>query len=587
MEDQADVKYFSAKAFEGKTIVGVCVAPYRGIRGKIMIKVTFNNKKLLVEEGTRVLELVEPKDRKNLVVCQVGAQVKELNYILSEKNDGMEIKLLNLSNAEAGRAYRTSIQYIVAMAFYSLYPDVKIRFSYNVSRSICCQAMTKSFNMSRAVEAVTAEVERIINADLPIERVTVTKEEAMEYYKKFHLDDKIEILKYRPESTVHLYKCGDYYNYLYNYMVPSTGCIHDYTITPYSPGILIQYPRHDFDANIPEFTEESVYCKTLQRAYNWAEKTKTQTIDDINRTIERGETLEFVQMCEAYHNKQLAELGDMIEKEVETVRLIAIAGPSSSGKTTFCNRLRIELLSRGINPVTISMDDYYFSKDKICALQGQPREKLDLEHIDCLDIELFNKDLFDLINGEEVTLPRFNFKLDRREEGKTIRVEQNVPIIIEGIHALNEKLTKSIPKHQKFKIYIAPHAQLNLDNHSPLSVTNARLIRRIVRDMKFRNCSAATTIDMWQSVRNGEFRWIYPNQENADYVFNSSLGYELCVLKKQAMAALTEIEATDPQYLVANRLIKTLKYFRQIDDDSLIPCNSLLREFIGGSCFNV
>ncbi len=552
-----------------------------------MIRVNFNGQQLKVSEGTKVIDLVEKKDRKNLVVCQVGAQVKELNYKLSEKNNGMTIKLLNLSNAEAGRAYRTSLSYIVAMAFYRIYPDVKIRFSYTISRSISCQALTANFNMSRAVDAISAEVKRIIDADLPIERVTVTTEEAMEIYGKFHLDDKIEMLKYRPEKTVHLYKCGDYYNYLHAYMVPSTGCIHNYTITPFSPGFVIQYPRHDLDGGIPEFEEEATYCKTLQKAYEWAVKAKIQTVSDINRKIDRGEVLEFVQLCEAHHNKQLTELGDMIEKEVENVRLVAIAGPSSSGKTTFCNRLRIELLSRGINPVTISMDDFYFEKEKICEIQGKPIGKLDLEHINCLDIELFNKALFDLINGEEVTLPRFNFQLNRREAGKTIRVEQNVPIIIEGIHALNEKLTKSIPKHRKFKIYIAPHAQLNIDDHTPLSVTNARLIRRIVRDMKFRNCPAATTIDMWQSVRNGEFRWIYPNQENADYVFNSSLGYELCVLKKQAMDALTKITPSDPQYLVANRLIKILKYFREIDDESLVPCNSLLREFIGGSCFHV
>ena len=552
-----------------------------------MIKVKFNNREISVEEGTRVLDLVEAKERKNLAVCQVGAQVKELNYKLSEKNDGMSIKLLNLNNAEAGRAYSTTLRYIIAMAFHRIYPEVRIRFSYNISRSIFCQSLTKNFNMSRAVEEISREVKHIIEEDLPIERVTVTIEEATEIYKKFNLDDKIEILKYRPENTVHLYKCGEYYNYLHSYMVPSTGCIHNYTITPYSPGFIIQYPRHDLDANIPEFEEEATYCKTLQRAYDWAESVKAQTVSDINRKIDNGETLEFVQLCEAYHNKQLTELGDRIENDIENVRLVAIAGPSSSGKTTFCNRLRIELLSRGINPVTISMDDYYFEKDKICELQGRPIDKLDLEHIDCLDIELFNKDLFDLINGEEVTLPHFNFKLDKREAGKTIRVEQNVPIIIEGIHALNEKLTKSVPKHQKFKIYIAPHAQLNIDNHSPLSITNARLIRRIVRDMQFRNCSAANTIDMWQSVRNGEFRWIYPNQENADFVFNSSLGYELCVLKKKAMEALMQIEPTAPQYLTANRLIKTLKYFRQIDDDSIIPCNSLVREFIGGSCFNV
>lgn len=552
-----------------------------------MIQVNFNDKKLKVENGTRVLDLVNKKDRKNLVVCQVGAQVKELNYKLSEKNDGMTIQLLDLSSAEASRAYEASLRYIIAMAFFNVYPNVKIRFSYNVSRSVSCYALAKNFNMSRAVDAIKQEVKRIIEADLPIERVTVTVAEATKIYKKFHLDDKIEILKYRPEKTVHLYKCGNYYNYLHNYMVPSTGCIHNYTITPYSPGIIIQYPRHELDANIPEFEEEATYGKTLQRAYNWAEKARIQTIPDINRKVDNGDILEFVQMCEARHNKQLTELGDVIENDIENIRLVAIAGPSSSGKTTFCNRLRIELLSRGINPVTISMDDYYFEKDVICRIQNKPLEELDLEHVNCLDTELFNKDLFDLINGEEVTLPRFNFQTGKREVGKTIKVDENVPIIIEGIHALNEKLTSSIPKHQKFKIYIAPQAQMNIDNHSPLSVTNVRLIRRIVRDMKFRNCPAATTIDMWQSVRNGEFRWIYPNQEASDYVFNSSLGYELCVLKKQALPALQQISATDPQFLVANRLIKNLKYFSLIDDESIIPCNSLIREFIGGSCFDV
>lgn len=552
-----------------------------------MIQVVLNNQNLSVESGTRVYDLIPEKDRKNLIVCQVGAQVKELKYSLSEKNEGMQIQLLGLDNIEAGKAYEATLRYIIAMAFYNLYPDVKIKFTYNVSRSLFCQTNTKNFNMSRAVESIKNEVKRLIDQDLPIERVTVTIDEAKEIYTKYNLQDKIDILKYRPENTVHLYKCGDYYNYMANYMVPSTGCIHSYALTPYSPGLIIQYPRYELNAEIPDFEEESTYGRTLQRASKWAEKTHLQTIPEINKKIEDGNALEFVQMCEARHNRQLAMLGDAIESDIENIRLIAIAGPSSSGKTTFCNRLRIELLARGINPVMISMDDYYFEKDKICQIQGKKLEDLDLEHINCLDIEQFNKDLFDLINGEEVTLPRFNFQTGKREAGRTIKVDQSSPIMIEGIHALNELLTASIPKHQKFKVFIAPQAQMNVDDHSPLSITNLRLIRRIVRDMKFRNCPAATTIDMWQSVRNGEFKWIYPNQEGANFVFNSSLSYEVCVLRKQALPALREIKPTDPQYLVANRLIKYLKYFRPIEDESIIPCNSLLREFIGGSCFKV
>lgn len=552
-----------------------------------MVEVTIYDKKISVPVGTRVIDLMSEEDKHNYLVCQIGAQIKELRYRLSEKNDGMKISFKGLENIEGGKAYEASLRFIIAMAFHNIYPDVRIRFSYNVSRSVFCQALTPGFNMYRAAESIKNEVSRIIAADLPIERVTVSKEEAEEIYRRFNHLDKIDILRYRPESTVNLYVCDGYYNYMHSYMVASTGCIRKYLIEPYSPGIIVQYPRYELDAEIPEFVEETTYGRTLQKAYNWSKKAHLQTIADINRKVEQNSIVDFVQMCEARHSNMLSELGKAIEEDIDNIRLICIAGPSSSGKTTFCNRLRIELLSRGINPVMISMDDYYCNRDEICRIQNTTPDSVDLEHINCLDIERFNKDLFDLINGEEVTLPRFNFKTGRRESGRTIRVEENHPIIIEGIHALNEKLTASIPKHQKYKIYIAPQAQINIDDHSPLNITDLRLIRRIVRDMSFRGSPAAKTIDMWQSVRNGEFKWIYPNQEGANFVFNSALQYELCVLRTKALPALREIKYTDPQFLVANRLIKYLKYFRPIEDESVIPCNSLMREFIGGSCFDV
>ncbi len=552
-----------------------------------MVEVTIYDKKISVPVGTRVIDLMSEEDKHNYLVCQIGAQIKELRYRLSEKNDGMKISFKGLENIEGGKAYEASLRFIIAMAFHNIYPDVRIRFSYNVSRSVFCQALTPGFNMYRAAESIKNEVSRIIAADLPIERVTVSKEEAEEIYRRFDHLDKIDILRYRPESTVNLYVCDGYYDYMHSYMVASTGCIRKYLIEPYSPGMIVQYPRYELDAEIPEFVEETTYGRTLQKAYNWSKKAHLQTIADINRKVEQNSIVDFVQMCEARHSNMLSELGKAIEEDIDNIRLICIAGPSSSGKTTFCNRLRIELLSRGINPVMISMDDYYCNRDEICRIQNTTPDSVDLEHINCLDIERFNKDLFDLINGEEVTLPRFNFKTGRRESGRTIRVEENHPIIIEGIHALNEKLTASIPKHQKYKIYIAPQAQINIDDHSPLNITDLRLIRRIVRDMSFRGSPAAKTIEMWQSVRNGEFKWIYPNQEGANFVFNSALQYELCVLRTKALPALREIKYTDPQFLVANRLIKYLKYFRPIEDESVIPCNSLMREFIGGSCFDV
>lgn len=551
-----------------------------------MINIIFKGQNIEVEAGTRVIDLVPQEEKKNYCVARIGAQVKELNYILGEKNNNMEVDLLNLNNIEAGKAYEATLRYVIAMAFHNLYPEVQLRFSYNVSRSIFCQVLNSNFNISKATEPIKEEVDRIIKADLPIERITVQKNEAEKIYIANNYLDKMDILYYRPEPYAHLYKCGDYMNYLHSYMLPSTGCIHQYVLRPYSPGLIIQYPRYELDANIPPFVEESTYGRTLSREYRWSKKVKTQTIAQINHKVESN-ALELVQMCEAKHNKMLAELGSLIESDIENLRLIAIAGPSSSGKTTFCNRLKIELLSRGINPVTISMDDYYLEKAELCAIQNTTMDKLDLEHINCLDIALFNRDLFNLINGEEVTLPRFNFASGKREVGRTIKVDEHSPIIIEGIHALNEKLTSSIPKHQKFKIYIAPQVQINIDNHSPLNTTDMRLIRRIVRDMQYRNCPASETIDMWQSVRQGEFRWIYPNQEGANYVFNSSLSYELSVLCKLALPELQKIGYNDPQFLVANRLIKYLKYFTPIEDESMIPCNSLIREFLGGSCFKL
>lgn len=551
-----------------------------------MIKIKFQDKELLVKEGTKVLDLIDDSLKTNYLICEINDLVKELNLELSSKYNNSRIELFGLESLEATKAYETTLRYLISMAFFRLYPDLTIRFSYNVSRSIFCEINGLNQHISQIAEKIEEEVTKIINANFPITRVTVTTDEAISIYKKFNHLDKNAILKYRPEKTVHVYECNGYYDYLHNYMAPSTGCIKSFKIKPFGHGIIIQYPRHELDGEIPNFVEEATYGKTLMKAYQWGLLTKTQTIVDVNEKLETMPR-DFVQMCEAKHNKMLSQLGDDIEKDIKDIRLIAIAGPSSSGKTTFCNRLRVELLSRGITPIMISMDDYYLTKDEISKIQGKPLKELDLEHINTLDIDLFNSNLFDLINGEEVTLPKYNFQTGKREEGKKLKVGANQPIIIEGIHALNEKLTSSIPKYQKYKIFIAPQIEMNIDNHSPFSATDMRLIRRIVRDMQFRNCPAAETIKMWKSVRNGEFKWIYPHQEGADFVYNSSLAYELSVFRTIALPELRKINITDPEFLVANRLIKFLKYFQPLDDLSIIPCNSLIREFIGGSCFNV
>lgn len=543
-----------------------------------MITIKWNNQDLSIPVGTTPLTLLPDEDKKKYYVCLVNGRVRELTYPLT-KNATLEFS--DLTSSEAGKVYEASLRYVIALAFYNCYPKAKIRLSYNVSRSMFCESVSNDFIIDlKVVNTIKQEVARIINEDIPFERTTVSKQEAATIYEKYGMLDKLDILSYRPDKDVHLYKCGNYLNYMHSYTVPSTGYLKDYALHLYSPGIIIQYPRYELGGIIPKFEDAPVYGKTINQAYNWAKLTDCQTIYDINEHVQEN-PVDFIQTCETKHNNMLAEIGEKIAKERNNIRLIAIAGPSSSGKTTFSNRLRIELLSKGIRPVMISMDDYYIDRDKIPLNEDG---ELDLEDINTLDIELFNEHMYALINGEEVEIPRFDFKLAKRVKGHKLKISADQPIIIEGIHALNEQMSSLIPKHQKFKIFISPQIQINMDNHTPMSTTDLRLIRRIVRDNQFRNSPAKQTMSMWSSVRRGEFKWIYPNQEGADYVYNSELTYELCVLKKYAIPLLKEIGVDDEYYITANRLLKYLKYFTEIEEFA-IPCNSLLREFIGGSCF--
>lgn len=544
-----------------------------------MFTVKIGEQTLTLEQKTPILELISIENQKKYIAAKVNNRLRELNY---EVYYDCEIELLDLTNSDAVKVYETSLRYLLAMAFRRVYPQYSVRFSYNVSRSIFIQFLNFSGSIDNSIiQNLKKEVDALIEKDISFNRVTMSKEEAIEFYKKEGYYDKIDILKYRPEKIVHLYECDGYLNYMYGYMVPSTGYLKYYVLRQYNPGLILQYPRAELGGLIPAFEEAPTFGKALKKAHQWAIICDAETVAKMNSHVSEETVVDFVNMCETKHNNMLAELGQIIEKDIDNIRLIAIAGPSSSGKTTFSNRLRIELMSRGINPLRISIDDYYLPKNQAPLDEnGNP----DLEHIEALDIDLFNEHMLKLIQGEEITLPSFNFKTGMREDGPKCKVDSKTPIIIEGIHALNDILTSSIPKHQKFKIYISPQIQINIDNHNPISLTDIRLLRRIVRDKKSRNTSAEKTLEMWSSVRRGEFNWIYPNQEGANYIFNSELTYELCVMKKYALPALQAINNDHPYFIMANRLIKFLKHFKDIDD-KFVPCNSLLREFIGGSCF--
>lgn len=541
-------------------------------------KIKLKDKELEFDKKVSLLSLANDTNEE-FVVAKVNNRIRDLNY---EVYYDATVEFLTVKDQAAIRTYERSLRYLFAMAAEKLYPELEFRFSYNVSRSIFVQILSDNVRVdSTMVKKIGEEMRKIIDADLPFERIIVSNEEAIKIYKERGFEDKIASLKYRPEKTVHFYKCDNYMNYMYGYMVPSTGYLRRFALRLYSPGIIIQYPRSECNGNIPPFEDAPTFGKTLKESHKWAKATGIDSIAGLNKMVEEAGDVEFINLCEARHNRMLCELGDLIEKDIENIRLICIAGPSSSGKTTFANRLRIELLSRGIKPIRISMDDYYLPRD---LAPVDENGDTDLESINALDIPLFNQNMLDLVQGEEVQLPKFDFKLGKRVPGRVLKIPADQPIIIEGIHALNDQMTSLIPKHQKFKIYIAPQAQINLDNHNPISLTDLRLLRRIVRDKQFRNASAESTIDMWPSVRKGEFTWIYKTQEGADYVYNSFLPYELCVMRKYALPVLKKIDVDSPSFPIAERLIKFLKYFVEMDD-TWVPCNSLMREFIGGSCY--
>ncbi len=505
----------------------------------------------------------------------VNNRLRELSYVLTYD---ARVEFLDYSFYDSTRIYATSMRYLVCMAFARLYKDIKIKFSNSISMGIYGRAINGVVD-SVILKEVEAEIKRIIAADLPIVRKKISIEEAKRIYRAQNDFDKVETLAYRKE-IVNIYECAEYKNYMYGYMVPSTGYLKEYEIHYLNPGFLIQYPRREEKGEIPEFENSPKFFDVLNKAETWAVKLNVDLIYKMNKLIEKGNVENFVERCEQRHIDQLEALcTDIIKRK--NVRLIAIAGPSSSGKTTFAKRLQLTLEAKGKNPLMISIDNYYLHPDQAPLDEyGNP----DLEHIESLDLELFNKNILDLINGKEVELPIFDFSTKERSFQKPMKINANTLIIIEGIHGLNNRLTEFIPQKKKYKIYISPFTQVNIDINNPIHLTDLRILRRIVRDLQFRNTSAEATLAMWPSVRRGEYRWIYPHIENADFIFNSELTYEFCVLKRFSESALRQIDTNSKYFVVANRLLKFIKYFADIDP-KLVPSDSLLREFIGGSSF--
>ncbi|MDE7295796.1 MAG: hypothetical protein K2N84_00880, partial [Clostridia bacterium] len=404
-----------------------------------MFTVKIQNQTHKLEERTPVINLLKDDDKRYMAV-KVNNRLRELNF---ELNYDCEVIPLDLNSSDAVKVYETSMRYLIALAFHNLYPNYQIKLSYAISRSILVGVIEPKVVMDKAMlTAVKAEMERLIAADLPFEKTMLSKEEAYEYFMNSNQPDKAMTLEYRPEKYCHFYKCGDYLNYMYGYMTPSTGYLKYFKMFMYDGHFVVQYPRYEAKGEIPVFKDEPTFAKVLKRAHKWATLCNTELIAKMNKCVEGEGAVDFINMNETLHNGMLHELGGMIADDIENIRLICIAGPSSSGKTTFSNRLKIELMSRGINPLRISLDMYYKNKEDIPLDEfGSP----DFEDINALDVKLFNEHMQALIDGEEVELPDYHFGDGRAEKGIPTRIPANTPIIIEGIHALNDDLSGSIP----------------------------------------------------------------------------------------------------------------------------------------------
>lgn len=537
-------------------------------------------KEIEFNDGDTLLDILK-NIKKDSYKNYLGALVNNTVRGLTDKaEDNMKIKYLSLDDTEGVRIYQTTLRYIMSYAVHLLHPKTRIIYNYSVSRSIFCQLVGKRKANNELVSAISEKMKEIISKDLPIELTMLDIEKAKRIYEKEGYTSKVALLKGINKKNIRIYKTNNYYNYLDSVLAPSTGFTPVFNIFYHKPGIILQYPRKEEGGNIPKFIDEGVFSKYLKFQNRWGQITNASYVSEFNEIVRNGGINELINLCETRHNNMLAELGEMIEKKINSIKLICVSGPSSSGKTTFTNRLRIELMSRGITPLMISLDDYYLGGGYPLNDDGTP----DFEHIDALNLELFNQNMKGLIAGEEVRLPSFNFKTRETTFSEPVKLSKKQPILIEGIHGLNQKLTKAVLDENKFLIYIAPQAQLHIDSQTPLSLADIRLIRRMVRDYRDRGADPCHTIAMWDSVRRGEFKWIYPYQENADYVFNSELTYELGALRKTALEVLNKVTPDKEEYVTAKRLIRMIKGFADVDT-KWIPCNSILREFVGGSIF--
>ena len=546
------------------------------------MEIQFNDKIIKTEEKKKISELLKEeieKSKYTVIAAKFNNEYVNLDYIVEE--DG-KIELIDISSREGMKVYTRTLTFILGKAFEKLYPNKKLNANYQLSTAMFYDILDMEVT-EELVENIQKEMKEIIEKDLPIEQVIMNRKQATDFFSINDTSKGRLQLDLENNDKIYMYYCENYFNYCYGTLANRTGCVKKFEVAKYNDGFIIRYPSHKEPNHIAKFIKTKKLFWAIDEYEEIHRILNAERVFKLNDAIKENRIKEIILLAEALHEKKIANIADNIAKN-KNIKMILIAGPSSSGKTTFAQRLGIQLRLNRLKPVTISVDNYFVER------KDTPRDEngeLDFECIEAIDLELFNSHLTKLLNGEEVEMPEFDFiEGTKRYNGKKIKLAEDEVLVIEGIHCLNDKLTSKIPAEQKYKVYISALTVLNLDRFNRISTTDTRLIRRIVRDNQFRGYSAKHTIRTWNKVNEGEEKNIFPFQEEANFIFNTSLIYELCALKPIAMPLLEEITKEDEEHAEAQRLINMLKYFESIPND-YVPMNSLLKEFLGGGAFDV
>lgn len=542
------------------------------------IKVDINGiGEIEVENGITLLE-ISKKVFKDDYKAYLGARINNEIFNLYKKIESpVKINFIDNRDVDGYRIYTKTITAVFIMACKELFPDLNVMVQHFQGPGLYVELEgNESFNSSQ-IQSIENRMREIIHADYNIERSKYDRHEAISIFEEIGYFDKVRLYNSIDREKFHIYKINDYIDAFHGYLAPSTGYVKMFQLKYYYPGVIILFPSNKNNYDMSDFTEQKKLAKIFSESNDWADILDLSYVSSLNEKVNNNTIEDVIRVSEALHEKKIAKIADTICEDTD-ISIILIAGPTSSGKTTFASRLAVQLKVNGKRPITISIDDYFVNREDSPLNEDGT---FNFETIDSVDLQLLNKDLTSLLEGELVELPKFNFITGKREmSGNYIKVDKDHPIILEGIHGLNPKLTVEIPEKNKYKIYISALTQLNIDAHNRIATTDTRLIRRMVRDVKYRGNGPLRTFELWSGVRRGEEKYIFPFQEQADIMFNSALVYELAVLKKYILPLLKEIENNSIYYSEAKKLIKFLQYFVDIEDESHIPPQSLLREFI-------